>query len=314
MAFPNKTCDVAVVGEIYVDHVFSGFKVWPKPGEEVLTDDYAREVGGGAAITACGLARLGRRVKLIGQVGLDNAEWIGVRLAGLGVGNEGLRVIEDGATGVTVSVSTQRDRSFFTHIGVNRTLSALLGGEAAIGELESARHVHFAMPLERAVAETLLPRLRAAGCTTSLDVGYQPVWLNDDVNTQTLQQIDYFLPNQKEAELWCGVRDEDAFFSRARAFKLAWPMIKLGARGAVAERGGVRRRVHPPRVDVVDTTGAGDAFDAGFIDALLDDASVEDCLRRACFIGALSTRAAGALSALPDREDLRSLHESLSYP
>jgi sugar/nucleoside kinase (ribokinase family) len=65
----------------------------------------------------------------------------------------------------------------------------------------------------------------------------------------------------------------------------------------------------PPVVDVVDTTGAGDAFDAGFIDALLDDAEPEDCLRRACICGGLSTRVAGALGALPNRKELRKVYE-----
>ena len=71
-----KSFDIAVVGEIYVDHVFSGFGKWPEPGEEVFTDEYVQEVGGGAAITACALARLGRTVSLIGVVGKKEAPWI----------------------------------------------------------------------------------------------------------------------------------------------------------------------------------------------------------------------------------------------
>ena len=64
-----KTYDVAVVGEVYVDHVFTGFASWPQLGEEVFANGYVQEVGGGAAITACALARLGRSVSLIGRVG-----------------------------------------------------------------------------------------------------------------------------------------------------------------------------------------------------------------------------------------------------
>ena len=60
----NIAWDVAVAGEIFADHVFSGFARWPQPGEELFTDSYVREVGGGAAITACGLTRLGRRYAL----------------------------------------------------------------------------------------------------------------------------------------------------------------------------------------------------------------------------------------------------------
>jgi sugar/nucleoside kinase (ribokinase family) len=301
----GKTCDVVVVGEIYVDHVFSGFAAWPGPGEEVTTDAYVREVGGGAATTACGLARLGRSVKLLGLIGAADKTWIMARLGQFGLGSEGLRVAASGSTGVTVSVSTRQDRSFFTHVGVNAGLSDLLVSPAALNDLTSARHVHFALPLAPAVAARVLPVLAAAGCTTSLDVGYQPQWLSDPANTPTLAAIDHFLPNEKEAELWCGAVDEDTFFEQACARGLKSPMFKQGARGAATEISGQRLRARPPQVEAIDTTGAGDAFDAGFIDALLDGASPQERLRRACIVGALSTRVAGALDALPGREDIR---------
>ena len=82
--------EVSVVGEIYIDHIMSGFPEFPAPGAEVITDNYTREIGGGAAITACGLARLGRSVNLIGVVGEADASWIEHRLASCGVTPEGL--------------------------------------------------------------------------------------------------------------------------------------------------------------------------------------------------------------------------------
>ena len=300
-----KTCDVVVVGEIYVDHVFSGFAAWPGPGEEVTTDAYTREVGGGAATTACGLAKLNRSVKLLGLIGAADETWITARLGHFGLGGAGLRVTASGSTGVTVSVSTRQDRSFFTHVGVNRDLPDLLLSAEAMADMTAARHVHFALPLAPAVAAHILPILAAAGCTTSLDVGYQPQWLADPANGATLTAIDHFLPNEKEAELWCGRSDEDPFFEHARAYGLKNPMFKQGARGAAAEVAGHRIHARPPKVEAIDTTGAGDAFDAGFIDALLDGVSPEERLRRACIVGALSTRVAGALDALPGREDIR---------
>ena len=80
-----KRRDVAVVGEIYVDHVLTGFSDWPRPGEELFTKEYVREVGGGAAITACALARLGRSISLIGAVGMDEIPWLTRRLSSFGV-------------------------------------------------------------------------------------------------------------------------------------------------------------------------------------------------------------------------------------
>jgi sugar/nucleoside kinase (ribokinase family) len=301
--------DVAVVGEIYIDHVFSGFAAWPAPGEEVVTDHYVREIGGGAAATACGLSRLGRDVALIGLIGEADRAWFEPRLANFGLSLDGLSVV-DGKTGVTVSVSTAQDRSFFTHIGVNGRLSDLLTQPETLARLALARHVHFALPLERAVAETVLPALAQAGCTTSLDMGWQPVWLTEAANRATLAAVDHLMPNEKEAELLSGAPGPDPFFAAAAAVPLRHPMLKLGAQGAMSlTPDGEPVRVSPPKVEAIDTTGAGDAFDAGFIDGLLDGGDARERLRRGCLTGALSTRAPGALGALPARAELNLVYQ-----
>ncbi len=305
----NGPLDVAVVGEIYIDHVFSGFHAWPQPGEEVTTDAYTREMGGGAAATACGLARLGRSVALVGLVGADDLPWFSARLAAYGISPSGLRV-GAGASGTTISVSTAEDRSFFTHIGVNRQIGALAAGDG-LAVLTNARHVHFAMPLARDVADAVLPVLAAAGITTSLDMGYQPEWLADPANAATMAAIDHLIPNEKEAELLCGSTEVDAYFERAAALGIAHPMLKLGARGAAARENGETVIVTPPPVVAVDATGAGDAFDAGFIDALLDGTDARGRLQRGCITGALSTRKPGALAAIPDRTELWSIHDRI---
>jgi sugar/nucleoside kinase (ribokinase family) len=164
------------------------------------------------------------------------------------------------------------------------------------------------MPLDHALAAELLPALRNAGCTTSLDVGFQRQWLASPLAPDTCRAADYFLPNEREALL---LADGDAqdYLMFARKNRLRSVVVKLGPRGAMMQVNDQRYEAAPPMVAVMDTTGAGDAFDAGFIDALLDNASPEDCLRRACVCGSLSTRTAGALGALPRREELRETYE-----
>jgi sugar/nucleoside kinase (ribokinase family) len=303
-----KIRDVTVVGEIYVDHVMSGFEAWPGPGEEVTTDHYTREIGGGAAITACGLARLGKSVNLVGVVGRDDSSWLERRLAEFGVTGQGLRTVA-GPTGVTLSVSTREDRSFFTHAGVNRQLGQELLAPEILLDLTQARHVHFAMPLPRALAAMVLPRLTEAGCTSSLDVGYQPAWLTDATNHATCQAVDYLLPNEKEAALFSGSEAPEDFLALARKLRMRSGVLKLGARGAMGTADGRILAVSPPKVGAIDSTGSGDAFDAGFIDALLERAGIEESLRRACICGALSTRVPGALGGLPNRDELWSTYE-----
>lgn len=303
-----KTWDVAVVGEIYADHVFSGFPRWPGPGEEVLARDYLRELGGGSVNTACGLSRLGRRTRLVGLIGDADFDWFEGRLGEFGVGIGGIRLGTDG-TGTTVSVSTREDRSFFTYLGANRGLTELLEVPAVIADLAAARHVHFAMPLARELAARILPELRHAGCTTSLDVGFNPEWLRDPVNHATCREVDFFLPNEKEASLLVGDEDAMAFVAWAQSQGLKHTILKLGAQGALVVDGGDPRRISAPLVTALDTTGAGDAFDAGLIDALLDGQPLDRCVERACVCGALCTTAAGALQSLPHPLQLRSLRE-----
>ena len=294
--------DVAVVGEIYIDHIFTGFTVWPQPGEEAFADNYHREIGGGAANTACALGRLGRSVNLIGAIGAADGEWFEERLLEFGVASHGLLRTE-GCTGVTASVSLLNDRSFFTYLGENSRLMDILRCDTIFESLKSARHVHFALPVDHGLAAVLLPALQAAGCTTSLDVGFQPAWLSSSATLDTCRTTDYFLPNEREALLFSGGGAAN-YLAFAEQNGLRMPLIKLGSRGAAMKVNGTVYEVTSPMVDVIDTTGAGDAFDAGFIDAVLDDADPVHCLRRACICGGLSTRLAGALQGLPCREEI----------
>ncbi|MET0937117.1 MAG: carbohydrate kinase family protein [Luteibacter sp.] len=310
MAIPAtlKSWDVAVVGEIYADHVFSGFPSWPGPGEEVIADHYLRELGGGCVNTACALSRLGRRVRLIGLIGETDFDWFESRLGEFGVGMDGIRIGNDG-TGITVSVSTVEDRSFFTYPGVNRALPELLASPEIVADLVAARHVHFAMPLPRDLAATLLPLLRQAGCTTSLDVGYSPDWLRDPDNVRSCRDVDYFLPNAKEAALLCGDEAPAAYEAWASSAGIDRAILKDGASGAwIADKQGLRR-VPAPRIEARDSTGAGDAFDAGVIDGVLDGEPIDACVERGCICGALCTTAPGALQSLPHPPQLRTLRE-----
>jgi sugar/nucleoside kinase (ribokinase family) len=299
--------DVIVVGEIYVDHILSGFATWPAPGEESYASSYAREVGGGAANTACGLARLGRGVELVGVIGVDERSWIESRIAQFGVRSA---LAQDTApTGTTVSVSSEVDRAYFSYHGANAGLADFLASDDLLAWLVRARHVHFALPLSAGLAARILPVLGAAGCTTSLDAGYQPDWLRDPANAAMFAGISFLLPNAKEGELMTGSDDPCAYFAMAKARGFRSAVLKIGSRGVMADVAGRVITVAPPVTTARDTTGAGDAFNAGFIDALLDNAGLEQMLQRGCVCGALSTQQAGALAGLPDRPHLTSLQE-----
>jgi sugar/nucleoside kinase (ribokinase family) len=304
----SKRWDVATVGEIYIDHVFSGLPGWPRPGEEVFTKNYLCEVGGGAAITACALGLLGRKAAVFGVVGEEDAAWIAKRLGEHGVESSGLKRAAQ-RSGVTVSISVTEDRTFFSYAGTNELLTEYLLSEGVAEQLSQAAHVHFAVPLDRLVAVTLLPALQTEGCTVSLDVGWQPEWYRNAENLRTCKEIDYFLPNRKEAEYLTGKGHPEEVLAGLESLGFSHVVVKLGADGAAIRIDGKMLRVPSPEVSVVDTTGAGDAFDAGLIDAILDGADAVEMLRRASGCGALSTRMAGGLMGLPTREKLEEIYE-----
>jgi sugar/nucleoside kinase (ribokinase family) len=303
----NKIWDVVVVGEIFADHVFSGFARWPQPGEEHFTDHYIREAGGGAAITACALGKLGRSVAIFAVMGEEDA-WLQERLRSFGVDLQGLRLAPT-PTAISVSISTQQDRSFLTWPGANRMLSAYLSEAEIPLRLIEAKHVHFALPLEREFALYLLPQLRSAGCTFSIDVGHQVEWLQDPANWLTCREVDFFLPNEKEGHIMTGSDLPEQVLATLVDRGIGGAVLKLGSAGAAAWAGGQIQRARALTLEPVDTTGAGDVFDAGLIDALLDQAELPEMLERACLCGSLSTRQAGALAALPDREELNKLYD-----
>lgn len=320
----TRAWDVVTVGQIYIDHIFSGLLNWPRPGEEVFTRNYLRELGGGAAITACGLGRLGRRTAVFGVVGEVEGEWIGQRLSAFGVDATNLR-LAPGSSGVTVSVSVANDRSFYSYAGTNELLDEYLSSPSVVERLRQAKHVHFAVPLERSHAQHLLPALKDAGCSVSLDVGWQPDWYLKPENLQTCREIDYFLPNRKEAEYLTGKQSPEEVLLGLEQLGFTHVVVKMGPEGAAIRMNGQMLRVASPDIEVVDTTGAGDAFDAGLIDAVLDSAndSAKDnadhgantgvdaraALRRAAVCGALSTRSAGAMNGLATRNELERTYE-----
>ncbi len=298
----NHRWDVALFGDSFVDHVLSGFSKWPQPGEEGFAQHYVREAGGGAVNTACGLARLGRKSALFSIAGLDG-DWLIHRIQGFGVDtSETLR--GELPTGVTVSVSAPHERAFFTYRGVNAALDHVLSDPAVSDRLAEARHVHFAFAPQREAAITVFEKLRGAGCAVTLDTGWHEDWLRDRSNLEVIRRTSVFLPNEREAEAIGGTSDPSRmldFFIQQGAGCVA---IKLGKMGAVMVQAGVKYTCPGFDVEAVDTTGAGDAFNSGFIHALLDHQPPQRCLEIACLCGALSTRAAGALQALPGPEEL----------
>lgn len=298
--------DVVTVGDVFLDLVMTGFRNWPQPGEEAFAKELRREIGGGAAITACGLSRLDQRVALLAMIGKDSG-WLTERLTEFKVSPDLLLVNHQDSGGLTMSISTAQDRALFTYTGANRELQPVLLTNPAIRqELTRARHVHLALPANPGLLSTLSKPLREAGITLSLDVGWQPDWLNNRRNLQALRELDLFMPNQREAELMTKQSEPEGMLRAFAKAGLRGVALKLGERGSMLLWEDKVYSCPPMAVKSRDTTGAGDCFDAGFLHAWLAGASPMERLQLGNVCGALSTQQLGGVDGLPTSRQLKS--------
>jgi sugar/nucleoside kinase (ribokinase family) len=299
-----RTLDVIGAGELFVNMIMSGFDAWPQPGREAVAREYHREIGGGAAITACGLAKLGLRTSVMGIVGSDQGAWIVDELRRSLVDTSAIRFDTAEPTGFTVVATMPEDRAFFTYPGANRGFAELLTETTSAGGLSHARHVHLASAPALDNAAALLACIHENGCTVSFDGGWHEDWLSDPRSVALLPLIDVYLPNESEAVRMMGVEDTEECLRRFHRAGAKCVAVKLGGRGSAALMNGEIVFCSSPEVKSVDTTGAGDCFDAGFLYAWMNGEPPAVCLQMANICGALSTEAFGGVDGFPTRERL----------
>ncbi len=302
--------DVLVVGDLFIELVMSGFQSWPQPGEEAFAQRFCRELGGGAAITACGLAKLGAKVGILGSAGEEDGQWVLNKLTALGIATSTIHLDHKEPTALTVSVSGPSDRAYLTYMGANRALPTLLEKAAPAGELSLARHIHLACAPVPTTVRILFKTLAAQGSSLSADIGWHPEWLSDSSCREALRSVDIFFPNEREASHMTGENDPERMLKALRDEGFRKVALKLGADGAALLWDGKIMFQKASPVESVDTTGAGDCFDAGFLDAWLRGDDPQNCLRAGTVCGALSTRALGGIFGFPSRAELESELES----
>jgi sugar/nucleoside kinase (ribokinase family) len=310
----TKKLDVMVTGDLFVDIIMSGFSFWPQPGQEAVANDFCREIGGGASITACGLAKLGLRAGVVGVVGSDIGSWVVDGLRDCGVDTSGISYDVSRPTAFTVAISSPEDRAFFTYLGANAKFPEVLAEAAAERLLSQARHVHLACAPDLDTAPELFQALRLNDCCLSLDVGWHESWLCDPRAMALVRELDMFFPNEREAACMTGETDPAAMLGAYADNGLKAVALKLGSRGAGLLWHGKISFADPYPVEPVDTTGAGDSFDAGFLYGLLTGEDPETCLRIATVCGALSTEALGGISSFPTLEQLQHALRQVNAP
>jgi sugar/nucleoside kinase (ribokinase family) len=300
---PERTFDILVAGEINPDLVLTG-NVTPEFGQvEKLVDSAALTIGSSSSIFACGAARLGLRVAIIGVCGDDvfgRFMLTEMQKRNVDVSNVILR--PDGQTGLSVILNQSPDRAILTHLGL---IAELQASDISDALLQKARHLHVASYFLQTKLQPELPalfrRAHSLGLTTSLDTNYDPSeqWLGFD---ELLSVTNVFLPNEKEALSLSGESNVDRAADWL-GLRVEAAAIKLGAEGALGVSSSQRVRAASLPITPVDTVGAGDSFDGGFLYGYLNDWQTERSLRLGCVCGALSTQQAGGTNGQPTLEE-----------
>jgi sugar/nucleoside kinase (ribokinase family) len=296
--------DVLVLGDANPDLVLRG-DVHPAFGQvEKLVDEALLVVGGSGAIMACGAARLGLATAFCGVVGDDAfGRFMLDALGDAGVDTAAVAVSRDRPTGLSVILSEGEDRAILTSTG---TIDALDTGTVDLDLVRAVRHVHVSSYFLQRGLQAGLPGLfeeaHRAGATTSLDPNWDAGETWDSGLRDLGPAIDVFLPNAAEA---LAIAEADDVSSAARALSRRSEIVavKCGREGGLAMRGRETARVAPPPVAPVDTVGAGDTFDAGFVAGRLAGWPLDRCLQVAVACGSLSTRGVGGTATQPTMDD-----------
>lgn len=295
----NTRFDVLVAGEINPDLIVSG-DVEPAFGQvEKLVDEAVLTIGSSSVIFACGAARLGLKVAFMGRCGDDLfGHFILDEMQHSGIDTSHVIIVPGGSTGLSIILDRRIDRAILTYPGLIPTLQAKDLTDAL---LKQARHLHVASFFLQTNLQpdlhALFKRARSFGLSTSLDPNYDPSEGWRGVH-DLLPVTNIFLPNEVEICSLTGTTTVEQAVSKLAEI-IETLVVKQGTKGAMAVQAGTLVRVKALPVQVKDTVGAGDSFDAGFIYGYLNGWPLEKSLRLATVCGALSTRAVGGTRGQP---------------
>ncbi len=301
----SKPLDIAIAGETNLDLILYGLPQEMPTDRELLGSGFTLTLGGSSSILAHNLSVLGARVGFTSQVGSDEMGDIAIaRLAEAGIDTSHIARKIDTGTGVTVLLPHGDRRHILTYPGV---MAEMAVADLDLSFLTSARHFHLSSLFLQTALHPSLPELfdhlQQAGLTLSLDTNDDPSGNWAGVLPTLLDKLDLLLPNEDEIKQIAGKSTLEAALD-ALAPRIPLIVVKCGARGALVQQrtqhGAQRDWVPPVLVDPIDTIGAGDSFNAGFLRAWLNG---DDPLRAAAFAnltGALSTLRSGGTEAFRD--------------
>ncbi len=295
----NRKYDLLVVGELNVDLILDDIRSFPRIGTEILADKMTLSLGSSSAIFASNISVLGTKTAFAGMMGDDSfGQLVLSSLQLKNIGTEFINIAKDQKTGATIALNYGEDRAMVTFPGAMQKYSIK---DIPLNAFQSARHLHLSsLFLQENIKKdviTLFQEAKQAGMTTSLDIQWDPENLWDVDFEKLLPLVDVFLPNKNELFAITTMTDVE------RSLKYLTGMskivaVKLGSKGsALFENGNITYHKAYTNKKVKDAIGAGDSFNAGFLNTLFKGLDAKSCMKMGNLMGAINTTERGGTGA-----------------
>lgn len=308
----KKIWDVFVYGDLNIDLIIPGVQQLPPGGEEWEVPVMKTLPGGGAALFALGLGKLGLKPVFQGALGADfYGGFLQKELKSKGVDTSLIETDTKLGTGISISFTNEKDRSFLTYRGTTQYLNI---SQIRKEEVLKARHIHVTGYAGSENHRNYLAFLKEIKETTDTTISFDIGWDSTGEWTKDIYELFPFL------DILFMNETESVHYSRKKTAREAaedfavhckTAVIKLGKKGSLAVKQGQYFEQASYPITAVDTTGAGDSFNAGYIYGFMKGKSVQDSLRCGNGCGALSCTALGGNSAFPDEKTLWNFIDSM---
>ncbi|MBK5201628.1 MAG: carbohydrate kinase family protein [Spirochaetaceae bacterium] len=302
---------ILIIGDINTDLIMTGLKKYPGPGEETFANDFKIKIGGGAAISALALSKLGINSSIFGWIGDDIfSDLLTNELKIHSINLEYITIAKNTSTGISIVLTNEKNRSFITYkdafeyADINNITDEMINNYEYI-------FLHKFIPSKIEEYIKFCKKVKSKGKKIIFDVGFDAIDKWDNNMFDLLKYVDVFIPDELEA---LGVTRSNNIEDALKKLSIYCNrvVIKAGKNGAIALDGGkiIYSPIYP--ANVVDTTGAGDSFDAGFVYGIVNNLNLEKCLALGNFLGSLSVSCLGGSTGIPEHEELFKLLKSNS--
>jgi ribokinase len=298
---------ILVFGDINAD-IIARVKSWPNPGEECLTNKVEFHCGGVAANCAIALARWKVHPTLIAQVGQDAiADTLLQKLPVNGVSTAHIHRTNRAMSGLLyINVTPDGQRTFFGSRGASQTLDLQRRDLPAVKRTQAALLMGYSFldPIPTRAANQVISAVHKNNGWVALDVGMEPSQKIPRKLLQAAKYVDVLLVSDEEAAALTGTRDIRNSLRTLQQTGASEIVIKLGRRGCLIAKGGTVTQVPAFKVRVVDSTGAGDAFTAAYLQAKLRHWPVEEAGLAGNAAGAATITVVGAGEQTPTLREI----------